>query len=111
MKKQTTKTMVKYQLHNLPSDKKTDWKRVNAMTDRELQDNAKSDPDTLLADKTFWQNATLVMPTTIGKERITIRIDADILKWLKEQGRGYQSRINAILRSCMVATKKNASHK
>lgn len=106
MKKRNTKNIVKYNLHNLPSDKKTDWKRVSALTDLELEDNAKSDPDTFLADKKFWQNATLVMPTTIGKERITIRIDADILKWLKEQGRGYQSRINAILRSCMISMKK-----
>lgn len=110
MRKQRTKTIVKYQPHNLPTDK-TDWKRVDAMTDQELQNNAQSDPDTLFADTAFWQHATLIMPTTIGKERITIRLDADVLNWLKEQGKGYQSRINAILRSCMMAMKKTSRDK
>ena len=34
-----------------------------------------------------------------GKKQLTIRLDADVLGWLKGQGKGYQSRINAILRS------------
>jgi uncharacterized protein (DUF4415 family) len=32
------------------------------------------------------------------KERVTLRLDADLLAWFRGQGRGYQSRINAILR-------------
>lgn len=36
----------------------------------------------------------------------TIRLDADILNWLKSQGKGYQTRINNILREAMVATYK-----
>ena len=36
------------------------------------------------------------------KRQITTRIDADVLDWLKAQGRGYQSRINAILRREML---------
>lgn len=39
------------------------------------------------------------------KQQITTRIDADVLDWLKGQGRGYQSRINAILRKEMLAHK------
>jgi uncharacterized protein (DUF4415 family) len=36
------------------------------------------------------------------KRQLTVRIDADILAWLKSQGKGYQSRLNAILRSAML---------
>ena len=39
------------------------------------------------------------------KQQITARIDADVLDWLKAQGKGYQSRINAILRKEMLAHK------
>jgi uncharacterized protein (DUF4415 family) len=40
------------------------------------------------------------------KRQITARVDADVLAWLKSQGRGYQSRINAILRREMLAAHK-----
>jgi uncharacterized protein (DUF4415 family) len=36
------------------------------------------------------------------KHQLTVRIDADILAWLKSQGKGYQSRLNAILRTAML---------
>ena len=48
-------------------------------------------------DKKFWKNARLAVPP--GKKQLTIRLDADVLSWLKNQGKGYHSRINAILRS------------
>ncbi|WP_420820780.1 BrnA antitoxin family protein [Seongchinamella unica] len=38
-----------------------------------------------------------------GKKSVTIRLDADVLAWMKAQGRGYQSRINAVLRACYEA--------
>jgi len=84
---------------------------VDAMTYQELEQNAQADIDSLLADDKFWQIAQLVMPSEINKERITIRIDADILGWLKRQGRGYQSRINAILRAFMKTEKTHYKHK
>lgn len=37
------------------------------------------------------------------KKPLTLRIDADVLAWLKSQGKGYQTRINEILRSAMVS--------
>ena len=39
------------------------------------------------------------------KMQITARVDADVLAWLKAQGKGYQSRMNAILREAMLNTK------
>lgn len=40
------------------------------------------------------------------KRQITARVDADVLEWLKAQGKGYQSRINAILRREMLQAVK-----
>ena len=37
------------------------------------------------------------------KQQVTLRIDADVLQWFKDSGRGYQSRINALLRAYMEA--------
>jgi uncharacterized protein (DUF4415 family) len=47
----------------------------------------------------FWANAQLVMPQP--KQGINIRIDADVLSWFKQFGKGYQTRMNAVLRSYM----------
>jgi uncharacterized protein (DUF4415 family) len=50
-------------------------------------------------DKSFLKRATTPWPPV--KEQLTIRLDSDVLKWLKSQGRGYQTRINRILRVVM----------
>ena len=50
-------------------------------------------------DKTFFKKATMAWPP--AKKQLTIRLDADVLEWLKADGRGYQTRINHILRIVM----------
>ena len=50
-------------------------------------------------DKTFLKKATTAWPPV--KRQLTIRLDADVLVWLKGQGKGYQTRINHILRVVM----------
>nr|WP_246712015.1 BrnA antitoxin family protein [Phyllobacterium myrsinacearum] len=40
------------------------------------------------------------------KHQITARVDADVLDWLKSQGKGYQARMNAILRRAMLVSMK-----
>jgi len=52
-----------------------------------------------LNDK-FWENAVLVKPGEL-KESITIRLDADVVRFFKGGGRGYQTRINDVLKSYM----------
>ena len=47
----------------------------------------------------FFKKATAAWPPT--KKQLTIRLDADVLDWLKAHGRGYQTRINRILRAAM----------
>ena len=46
----------------------------------------------------FWKKARVVFPDS-PKRQLTLRLDADVVAWFKEQGRGYQSRMNAVLRS------------
>ncbi|MFQ5569543.1 MAG: BrnA antitoxin family protein [Rhodothermales bacterium] len=54
-------------------------------------------------DAAFWASAHVVMP---GKKKaVSLRLDLDVLEWFKAQGRGYQTRINAVLRSYMDAHK------
>jgi uncharacterized protein (DUF4415 family) len=38
------------------------------------------------------------------KQQVTVRLDADVLVWLRSTGRRYQSRLNAILRQAMIRT-------
>ncbi len=42
------------------------------------------------------------------KNPVTIRVDADVLAWLKRQGRGYQTRINKLLREAMEGKRRRA---
>ena len=50
-------------------------------------------------DESFLSKATEAWPPV--KQQLTIRLDSDVLKWLKANGRGYQTRINRILRAAM----------
>lgn len=50
-------------------------------------------------DKSFLTKATVKWPP--AKEQLTIRLDQDVLLWLRAQGKGYQTRINRILRMVM----------
>ena len=47
----------------------------------------------------FWQRAEQQMPTP--KKGVYVRLDADVLAWLKSKGKGYQTRMNAMLRALM----------
>jgi uncharacterized protein (DUF4415 family) len=78
----------------------TDWKRLRGMTDEEVHAAVVDDPEIKPTDEAFWKKARVVMPHP--KETITMRIDADLLAWFRRE-RGYQTRINAILRAYMNA--------
>jgi uncharacterized protein (DUF4415 family) len=86
------------QLRKMPSD--TDWARVNAMTDEEIAANVASDPDAWDTPPGFWDDAVLVYPP--HKKVITLGVDDDVLAFFKRQGKGYQTRMNAVLRTFMV---------
>lgn len=46
-------------------------------------------------DKSFFDNVELRLPDK--KKSVTVRLDADFLEWFRSQGKGYQTRINAVL--------------
>ena len=57
-------------------------------------------PETTAAD---WKGAERGRFYRPIKQQVTVRIDADVLDWLKHYGKGYQSRLNAILRKEMTS--------
>jgi len=50
----------------------------------------------------FWKNAVRNPFYRPVKQQLTVRLDSDVVAWLREQGKGYQTRINALLRAAMV---------
>ena len=82
------------------ANKGTDWDRLHDMSDATVHAAVEADPDAHPTDEEFWRDAKVVMPQ--HKEVVTIRLDADLLAWLRQQP-GYQTRINAILRTFMKA--------
>ena len=96
MKEQNTS--VKYtrsEIDTLPDE--TDWKRVDALTDEDIDAAASSDPDAPPTNASFWKDATGVMPENI------VIVDADLLAWFKAHTSDYETRINAVLRSHVEA--------
>lgn len=84
-----------------------DWDRLRNLSDEEIQAGIDSDPDAApIADAKFWRNARLVAPA--NKQLTSIRLDPDVLTWFKSGGKGYQTRVNAVLRSYVEAQRKGA---
>ena len=82
---------------------KTDWAAVEALTDEQIAEAVKNDPDAVPLDFD-WSEAVLVIPPK--KKAISIRVDEDVLDYFKKEGAGYQRRINAVLRSYMEQKRK-----
>ncbi len=76
---------------------RTDWEKVDAAGSVN-HDDTDANLD--------WSGAQIVMPER--KRHINLRIDADILRFFKNGGKGYQTRINAVLRSYMQSHQHNA---
>lgn len=84
-----------------PATKKrsrTNWARIDAMRDEEIDFS-----DIPEQRRDFFKRAVLRLPEP--KATVTIRLDRQVLEWFKAQGRGYQTRINALLRAYMEAHK------
>lgn len=88
---------------------KTDWSHISRLTDKKINAAIKKDPDSLAVQSAWMENAMILRPHQ-AKERLTVRFDADMVEWFKKQGRGYQTRMNAVLRS-YYETRKNPPHK
>ena len=80
-------------------ESQTNWAKVDELSDSDIDT---SDIPPLDAD--FFKHAELRMPPK--KKSVTVRLDADVLEWFRKQGKGYQTRINAVLRTYMEAHRK-----
>ena len=78
---------------------KTDWYRLR----REQEDGIEPEPDEDDVD-VDWTTAVLVRPQ--AKQMVSIRLDPEVLAFFKAGGKGYQTRINAVLRAYMEAQQK-----
>jgi uncharacterized protein (DUF4415 family) len=84
----------------------TDWARVAATTPAEVKAQIAADPDE--AGMAYdWDNATTEMPKP--KVEVHMRIDGDVLDWFRSAGKGYQTRINAVLRSYVAHKRKHTT--
>jgi uncharacterized protein (DUF4415 family) len=53
--------------------------------------------------ESFWKNAVRNPFYRPVKQQLTVRLDADVVAWLRRQGKGYQTRLNRVLREAMLA--------
>ena len=74
---------------------RTDWDRLAREGDFEGEDTDDFNVD--------WYTARLVIPEP--KKAVSLRIDPDVLDFFRSQGKGYQTRMNAVLRAYMEAKK------
>jgi len=74
----------------------SDWKGAAAMTNREIEAGIADDKDEA-GMNIDWSNVSVELPRP--KAVLNMRIDYDVLEFFRSQGKGYQKKINAVLRS------------
>lgn len=85
-----------------------DWSRADALSDEDIRAGIEADPDAApIIDAHWLAGARLVMPEI--KVPVTIRLDRDIVGFFKGYGKGYQTRINHVLRQ--FVEHERASHR
>jgi uncharacterized protein (DUF4415 family) len=84
-------------MSNVPDSVKQELAALIGISDNQI--DYSDIPATTAKD---WENAVRGQFYRPLKEQTTVRIDADVLAWLKAQGKGYQSRMNSILRQAML---------
>jgi len=80
-------------------ESRTDWRKLAALADDKIDT---SDIPELNED--FFRKAKLRLPK--GKQLVSLRIDSDVLDWFKRQGKGYQTKMNAVLRAYVRAQRR-----
>jgi uncharacterized protein (DUF4415 family) len=79
-------------------------RKLIAMNDAEARRRAAADPDAGVIPPGFWDNAEVLLPRT--KQQITLRLDPEVIRFFKRTGKGYQSRMGAVLRSYVDAKRE-----
>ncbi len=88
-------------VNNTPRKGRTDWARLRAMSEEAVEAAAVADAENPPTDDDHWAEATIGLPP--AKVPVNAKFDADVVAWFKAQGRGYQTRMNAVLRRYMEA--------
>jgi uncharacterized protein (DUF4415 family) len=101
--------MVSYTLETLPQLTEVQIAHLKALAARPDSEIDTTDIPELTAEQ--WKKGIRGRFYRPVKRQITARVDADVLEWLKAQGKGYQSRINAILRREMLAAHRSGAAK
>jgi len=101
--------MVSYTFDTMPPLTAEDRANLRALAARPDSEIDFSDIPEMTDEE--WKNAERGHFYRPVKRQVTARVDADVLEWLKAQGKGYQSRINAILRREMLTALKAAAAK
>ncbi len=101
--------IVSYTLETLPPLTKAQLANLKRLAARPANEIDTSDIPELTEEQ--WKTAVRGRFYRPVKRQITARVDADVLDWLQSQGKGYQSRINAILRREMLESVRSAGSK
>jgi uncharacterized protein (DUF4415 family) len=80
---------------------RSDWSKVDSITDEELERRIAEDADDGALPENWPEGVEVGLPRP--KTHMNLRIDADVVDWFKGSGRGYQTRINAVLRAYVQA--------
>src|ERR1700730_18581806 len=84
-------------------ESRTDWAKVDAMIEDELEASIAPDPDDVHEEPDRGQGGKGL---TLRKLHINIEIDADVLDWFRNKGRDYQTRINNVLRAFVESRRR-----
>jgi uncharacterized protein (DUF4415 family) len=76
-------------------ESRTDWAQADAMSQAEIERLADEDEGPL---PDGWEQ-TVMIGLPPGKEAVKLRIDRDVLEWFRQTGKGYQTRMNNVLRA------------
>lgn len=85
---------------------KTNWAAIDATTDEDIQAQIAADPDDIRNPDEWSEWHVGLPPLPAPKRDIHIRLDGDVLDWFKASGRGYQTRINHVLRAYVHSQRK-----
>ena len=96
----TTTTLEEAKARIARGEDRTNWERVDALTEEELEASIDYEEEGYPIPGT-----TRAIPDP-RKQQITLRLDRDVIEWFKAQGPGCQTRMNAVLRSYMLAKSK-----
>ena len=96
--------MPKRQKSEMAAHGRSDWARIDALSDGEIERMAQADSDNPKTGAADWAHAAIGLPPQ--KTPVNAKFDVDVVDWFKSSGRGYQGRMNAVLRRFMEAQKK-----